>query len=292
MKINSINLARSLPLEGQRGFAVTAFLVGVIVIISVIYTGISYDVSRASSLKGFQDKAQYMVDTSKSLNQWYERNAWAIDSVTTPIPSATIATQAGISIKYGAVIVSSQRLAKNNISYHVIAFWLPQDNLTGTNFDVNTGVFTEGTYLAANASERLRYTIINGSTIESNLINSSFKTMSKAASSLETWFAGRGFQASTLENRINSNWFRSPSCVNNLNYLPCTTGYQPSATVLNGYGIVDGSDSKSAWGRDVLVTNDPSIVPNVRPYSLLLAADTPWGRRLVTQVTQPSNNLD
>lgn len=275
----------------QRGFAVTAFLVMTLVVIFALYAGMSYDISRSSGLKEDEEKTEYMAEATRALNNYYKTNAWAIDSDDAVIDPVVIAQKAGIQLKFGAQLLSSERIEKNNIGYHIFVFWMPQEGLTGTSFDTTTGVFTEGTY-AAGSSRRLRYTIVNGSTIEAELINSTIGMMETSGTAMEAWFAGRQFQASSLEGGSGPiNWFRSPSCTADSRFISCTSNYEDSTIVLSGYGILDSTSLRSAWGRNLLITNDPAIVPNVRPFTMSLRAETPWGRKIDVLIIQPNNNL-
>lgn len=275
----------------QRGFAVTAFLTMTLVIVFALYAGISYDISRSSGLMEDEERTEYMTEVTKALNNYYNTNAWVIDSNANAIDPVVIAQRAGIQLKYGAQLVSSQRLVKNDIGYHIFAFWIPQEGLTGTAFDATTGEFTEGTY-AAGSSQRLRYTIVNGATIESELIQSTLGLMETSGTAMEAWFAGRQFQASSLEGSSGPiNWFRSPSCTSDSRFITCTSNYEDATIVLSGYGILDSTSLRSAWGRNLLITNDPAIVLNVRPFTMSLRAETPWGRTIDVLIIQPNNNL-
>lgn len=274
--------------QQQSGFVIMSLLVTTAVIGMMIYIGFSNDISRITGAQLEAERQEWMVDNGKALNEWYLRNAWDIDSNSLAVDSATIASQAGISLKYSAQIVSSTRLNRNGVSYHVIAMWLPQTGLTGTAFDVNTGIITEGTYASASVP-RLKYHITNGFTIESQLISTSLNTMAAAGAKLESWFAGQAALATSVD--VDKNWFRQPNCTAPADprFLSCLTGFMNANSIFTTAGIGVANDLVSAWGRSLLMTNDPTLVSTTHPYSILLQADTPWGTPLRSAVTEPTN---
>lgn len=274
--------------QQQSGFVIMSLLVATAVIGMMIYMGFSSDISRITGAQLEAERQEWIVDNGKALNEWYLRNAWVIDSNNLAIDSSAIASQAGITLKYSAQIVSSARLNRNGVSYHVIAMWLPQTGLTGTAFDINTGVLTEGTYASASVP-RLKYHITNGFTIESQLISESLNTMAKAGAKLESWFAGQAALATSTD--VDKNWFRQPSCTAPADprFLSCLTGFVDANPVFATTAIGVANDLMSAWGRSLLMTNDPTLVSTVHPYSVLLQADTPWGTPLQSAVTEPTN---
>lgn len=273
--------------QQESGFVVMSMLVAGAVIAMLIYIGLSNDISRITSSQLEADRQEWMVDNGRLLDDWYLRNAWAIDSNAVLIDSASIASQAGITLKYSAQIFSSTRLNRNGVSYHVIAMWLPQSGLTGTAFDVNTGVITEGTYLNASIP-RLKFHITNGAIIESMIVTESLKTMSKASTKLETWFTGQSALSNSVD--LDNNWYRLPSCSTpDLRFLDCLAGFQDAGAVFTSAGISSATDLISGWGRALLMTNDPTLVSVVHPYSVLLQAETPWGSPLQTTVTEPTS---
>lgn len=272
----------------QSGFVMMSLLVTGAVIAMLIYLGFSDDVSRITSAQLEADRQEWMVDNGKALDEWYLRNAWVIDSNATQLSAATIVSQAGITLKYGAILASSTRLNRNGVSYHVIVMWLPQTGLTGTAFYISTGLLDEGTYLNASIP-RLKYHITNGETIESQLVTKSLKTMSQAGSRLETWYAGQAATATSAD--IDTNWFRQPNCtaIADPRFLPCLAGLQDAGSVFVTAAISAAGDLVSAWGIGLLMTNDPSMVSAIHPYSVLLQATTPWGAPLQAVVTEPTN---
>jgi hypothetical protein len=274
--------------QHQSGFVVMSLLVATAVIGMMIYLGFSNDISRITGTQLEAERQEWIVDNGKALDEWYLRNAWAIDSNSLAINSTTIASQAGITLKYSAQLVSSTRLNRNGVSYHVIAMWLPQTGLTGTAFDVNTGLITEGTYSSASIP-RLKYHITNGATIESQLVTKSLKTMAQASTRLETWFIGQAAVATSAD--VNNNWFRQPSCAATADprFLPCLAGFQDAGPVFTTAAMGAASDLVSAWGRGLLMTNDPTLVSTTHPYSVLLQAETPWGTPLQATVTESTN---
>ncbi len=274
--------------QQQSGFVIMSMLVATAVIGMLIYMGFSNDLSRITGAQLEIERQEWIVENGKALDEWYIRNAWLIDNNPLAIDSETIASQAGITLKYSAQLLSSTRLNRNGVSYHVIAIWLPQTGLTGTTFDINTGTITEGSY--ANASiPRLKYHITNGFTIESQLVSESLSTMAKTGARLEAWFAGQAALATSTD--VDKNWFRQSNCtaLSDPRFLPCITGFTSAGSIFSNAAIGVANDLVSAWGRELSITNDPSLVSAIHPYSLLLQADTPWGTPLQTTVTEPTN---
>lgn len=269
----------------QSGFVAIALAVVIAIVVSLFLIGFSAEVSRSSGSVLEDVKQQYVSDSAKSLDGWYRRNAWVIDSNIAVIPTATIATQAGVAFKYGAQIVSSKRLDSNGISYHVIAIWLPNTSITGTDFNTNTGVLTEGTYASVEVP-RLKYSIIDGKAIQTEIAQQTLNNLGSSAAKLENWFASKAVQAES--SLINSNWYRNPSCGStDQRYIPCIDTYTDAGTTLQNLGIASSIELTSGWAQPIQISNLQNS-STTAPYSISLKADTPWGTSIYKEAVQIS----
>lgn len=273
------------PRQQQSGYIVLGSVLALALIASLIFAGFSSDVSRRDGAVFDDEKSQWAQDAGMTLDSWYRRNAWTIDSDANAIASSTILTQSGVTLKYGAQVKSSVRLNRNGVSYHIIAIWLPQDGATGTAFDAATGTFTEGTYHSA-AVPRVKYHLTNGNVIEVDLYQQTAKSLQTMASRLEAWFSGSARNASSFE--LGSNWFRTPSCSSpDSRYLPCADTYTDAGPIFAAQGIGAISELSSAWAQPIQLSNLLNA-STVAPYSVSLQTATPWGGTVTASAIQPT----
>lgn len=271
----------------QSGFVITSMFLGMAVIAALLIAGFSYSISQRGDALLEKDKEEYLHEVGKMTEDWYRRNAWEIDSVSEPILESVIVQKAGINQQYGLRIVSSKRLTLHNVQYHVFALWIPNQSIQGTALDLDSGLFTEGIY-ANNQVERLKFHILNGNVIETDIYQQTSTTLRLIASKLEVWFTGKAVIAD-IDSSVN-NWFREPVCgTGDQAFLPCIDSFEEAAPYLTEIGISTGSDTLSGWGQPITMSNLLNS-SNTYPFSMALSAYTPWGESIIRLAVQTSSN--
>lgn len=258
----------------QRGFVVASALVVTLSIAALIY--FSYAMGLASKEAGRREdrKKEWITETQVKLEEWYQRNALAIDSDPDPIAEAVVLSGAGIVLEFGAQFASTPLLSAGGIGYHNIAIWLPADGASGTGLDASTGEFNPGT-LTGGETAPTKYAMVNGRVLETRAYLKTIERMRRNAGKLEGYFHARVL--SDPDSDSSMNYYRAANCSSPASgELPCIDSYTPLASsgIVNTVGL-SPDDNVNAWGSAIEVSNLAGVPTGEAAISIRTTA--PWG---------------
>ena len=233
-----------------------------------------------------------LIANQRKLLNWYQNNAYSVDSNPGQPNLSTILNEAGIQLA-GASASVSYLLNSNGIGYHVFAFWFPVPGSVGTGLDATTGIFSSGTLNGVPANTP--YVLASGFSLESLFVQKTRTNMYRIADLLENYFDDQ--VAADADNAVDTNWFREATCATNAVALPCygtdntvsamsipcsgsgtnASDVPISQTVIQKMVGLSNTDMITAWnGASQITVNNytTSILP---PFSVSLRAVLPWG---------------
>lgn len=257
----------------QRGFVVASALVVTLSVAALIYFMFAMGLMAKEAGRLEDKKKEWVAETQVKLDSWYRRNAQVIDADPAALSQATVLSEAGVTLEYGAQFASTAQLAAAGIGFHNIAIWLPHDGVSGAGLDVSTGEFNPGTLGGATAPTK--YALVNGRAIQTELYLTTIKRMRKNASKFEGYFKAR-VQADP-DSEAGVNYYRAADCVAPVSgELPCIDTYTSLAlSGIAGQVGLSPDDNVNAWGGAVEVSNLAGVPVGESAISIRTAA--PWG---------------
>ena len=256
--------------RSQRGFAVLAVAVVIVMIAAAIVAGWSTLTSVSQANEQGRSQRDYLSEVGVQLAGWYRREMGWIDAVASAPDPQRVRREAGITPRWRLRVEISDRLLRDGIGYRVMVAWLPGAGDTSV-LDAATGVFTP----APNA----QWMQVSGFELQSAALGQTRAQMSRLAQQLEIGYRVRHLSDPSRDVSINR--FRAVSCAApGSTEFPCLDSYQPvGATAIPTLAGLDPQLAFNAWGGPVEASNrmDSSLT---QPYSMALRTATPWGSQV------------
>ncbi len=270
--------------RGQRGSA--AMLLVLWAFVAVFYFLFAPQI--AASIRAFDAVAAtedaYLDKVARRLENYYRRNAAAIDSATAyPVVPESLCAQLGVEVKPTLRLAVSDRLTGSQVLFHRFVVWLKRAEPDPSTFAVSTGTFTPGPGVA--------YRVVDGEAIEGALLEKTLERMKGFAAQLEGRFRAK-FESDPLRS-LSVNYFRAlgPACGVGLDDIPCIDSYTDATTAAD-FGTllsIDPTTLTSAWGRHFTISNLQDSSTASPPYTMAIRAALPWGGSLLVNAVQPLN---
>lgn len=242
----------------------------------------------AASMKAFDAVAAaedaYLDNVARRLEDYYRRNAAAIDSATSyPVVPESLWAELGVEVKPTLRLAVSDRLTGSQVLFHRFVVWLKRAEPDPSTFTVSTGTFTPG--------PNVIYRIVDGEAIEGALLEKTLDGMKGLAAQLERRFRAK-FEADPLRS-LSVNHFRAlgSSCSVGLDDIPCIDSYTDATTAADFVTLlsIDPATLTSAWGQHFTVSNLQDSSTASPPYTMAIRAALPWGGSLLVNAVQPLN---
>lgn len=265
----------------QNGFAFLGFAIVLAAIAITFIIGEAGIAARAQSSLLDTQKEAYLDMAAQAVESWYARNAAAIDAAAaSPFADNAILALAGIERRWNLRVAQSARLADGDIAYRRILLWLPAANPDPSTWDAAAGTFSPGA--------GVRWRIIDGRRIQSQAYSQTLAAMRAFARKLELRFYAKA--AADSSTYLTVNWFRPRGgCASpNPDDIPCLDAYTDASLV--NWRVILGEDPetlKTAWGQSLLVSNLTDSSASIPPYTMAIAAQTPWGAMMRVLAVQP-----
>lgn len=244
-------------------------------IVALIYFSFAMGISAKEAGEREDSKREWILETQKKLDAWYERNKAVIDADPDPIDTGLIVKQSGIVLEYGAQIESTARMSAAGIGYHNIAIWIPHDGASGTGLNLSTGEFNPGLLSDGVTPAPTKFVFTNGRAIQTRAYLSTVRKMRANASRFEGYYHAK--LASDPDADASIDYFRAADCSAPINgELPCIDTHTDigPANVQALLGLSD-DDIVSDWGTAVQVSNLDGLPAG--GHSISLKTSTPWG---------------
>ena len=261
----------------QRGFAVLAVAVVIVMIAAAVVIGWSSSVSVGQSVEQDRLQREYLAEVRARLADWYRRELAQIDAVIAAPDPEQVLRGAGIHPRWRLRLQVSDRLQRDGVAHRVLAAWLPGEGDTSS-LDIATGVFAP--------SAGARWVAVSGFELQSMAIAETRARMERLAAQLEVGYRVRYFADPSRDATVNR--FRAADCAAPGNdRFPCIDSYQPIAST--PLAVLAGLEPQlgfNAWGGAIEVSNrlDSSLTV---PYSMALRTSTPWGDALTMVAVAP-----
>jgi hypothetical protein len=256
--------------RSQRGFAVLAAAVVIVLIAAAVVTGWATlaSVAQANDLDRLQ--REYLSQVRDNLLAWYRRELAQVDAVSAPPGAQLVLRSAGVTPRWRLQIALSERIERDGVAYRVIALWLPGE-ADASVLDAATGVFTP--------SPGARWLLVSGFDLQASAMTETRQRLVEVARRLESGYRLRHLADPSRDVEVNR--FRAASCAQaRPDDWPCLDTY----VVLEASGLVaaaglDARLLRNAWGAPIEASNllDSSLVS---PHSMALRTVTPWGSTL------------
>ena len=242
----------------------------------------------AASMRAFDAVAAtenaYLDNVARRLEDYYRRNAAAIDSATAyPVVLESLCAELGVEVKPTLRLAVSYRLTGSQVLFHRFVVWLKRAEPDPSTFAASTGMFTPGPSVI--------YRIVDGEAIEGALLEKTLDRMKGLAAQLERRFRAK-FEADPLRS-LGVNHFRAvgPSCSVGLDDIPCIDSYGDATSVADFATLlsIDPATLTNAWGQRFTVSNLQDSSTASPPYTMAIRAALPWGGSLLVNAVQPLN---
>lgn len=264
----------------QKGFSLTASAV-MLAAAAVLFTaGELAILARSQSSGEAAAREAYLDRAARAVEEWYSRNAASIDAAPAfPFVESEIALLAGVESRWGLRAAASGRLVEGDAVYRRIVLWLPAASPDPSHWDAAAGSFSPG--------PGVRWRIVDGRPVQAQAIGKTLEAMRRFAARLEQRFHAKA--AADGDGAVAVNYFRPRNgCAAGPDEIPCIDAYADAATVDWGRLLgIDPASLRTAWGGPLLVSNLEDSSASAPPYSMAIAADTPWGVRLKVTAAQP-----
>ena len=226
----------------------------------------------------------YLDNLARRLEDYYRRNATAIDSVTAyPVVPERLCAELGVEVKPTLRLAVSDRLTGSQVLFHRFVVWLKRAEPDPSSFVASTGTFTAGPNVV--------YRIVDGEAIEGALLEKTLDGMKGFAAQLEGRFRAK-FEADPLRS-LSVNHFRAlgASCSVGMDDIPCIDSYTDATTAADFSALlsIDPRTLTSAWGQHFTVSNLQDSSAASPPYTMAIRAALPWGGGLLVNAVQPLN---
>jgi len=251
----------------QRGFAVLALAVAIVMIAASVVVGWAAMATGAQSNGLVRAQQAYLSEVRARLVEWYERELPTIDRSAAPPDTGRLLREAGIDARWGLRVAVSDRLLRGGVGYRVIAAWLPGEGDAST-LEVTDGRFTPSTNTA--------WVTVSGFELQSRALAQTRARLARTARQLESLYRARLWSDPSRDVTVNR--FRAARCDRPLaGEIPCIDDYAPvaAAGLLEAVGL-DTLAAANAWGGVVEVSNGVDS-SQVMPFSMALRTTTPWG---------------
>src|SRR5258708_5962840 len=270
--------------RGQRGSA--AMLLVLWAFVAIFYFLFAPQI--AASMKAFDAVAAtedaYLDNIARRLEDYYRRNAAAIDSATAyPVVPESLCAELGVELKPTLRLAASDRLTGSQVLFHRFVVWLKRAEPDPSTFAVSTGTFTPG--------PNVIYRIVDGEAIEGALLEKTLEGMKGLAAQLERRFRAK-FEADPLRS-LSVNYFRAlgSSCSVGLDDIPCVNSYTDATAAADFVTLlsIDPATLTSARGHQFPVSHLDDSSTASPPYTMAIRAALPSGGSLLVNAVQPLN---
>lgn len=254
-------------MRAQRGFAVLAVAVVIVMIAAAVVVGWSTLTSVGQTHELERHQREYLADVKQQLTRWYERELAQIDALVGAPDPARAVREAGISPRWGLRIAISERVARGAIEHRVIAAWLPAEGDTSV-LDGVTGVFAP--------SRNAQWVTVSGFDLQARALADTQARLARLARKLEAAYRMRYLSDPSRDVTVNR--FRAARCASpGTTELPCLDTYLPiDGTPLGQLNGIEPQLTMNAWGLPIEVSNLIDSSQSI-PYSMALRTVTPWG---------------
>lgn len=270
-------------LRRQRGFFVLIFVVFVaasaIGMVAAVTATMKSEGVIDRSLANMSEEARQaalLADASGRLRDWYEQNAWELDSAEGKPDVGQILTELEIDLKsVNAGFDVTPRLVSDGIGYHVFALWYDVPGATGTGLNQGSGDFMPGELDGIPA--KTQYAVVSGLAIQVRKESETRRRMAKIVDALSNYSAYQSHGLLDPDGDMHTNWFRDTSCRIDSIALPCyDADTDARVTVLPTALGLDPETLVSAWSPNtsIFLNNADMSGP---PYKFRVSAGTPWG---------------
>ncbi len=264
----------------ERGFAIAGFAAALAALAIVFVAGEMALLGRTAAEGDAARREAYLDEAAAAVASWYARNAAAVDAdAAFPIPEDEIPEAAGVPPRWGLRAAASARLSSGGIVFRRIVLWVPAQSPDPSSWDPAAGIFSPG--------PGVLWRVVDGQAVQGAAYAATLKAMQRFAAQLEERF--HALAAADGPGSLAVNYFRPRSgCAAGPSEIPCLDVYT-AADAVDWVAIlgVPAGGLRTAWGGPFLVSNleDSSAVSP--PYSMAIAADTPWGARVKVMAVQP-----
>lgn len=265
----------------QRGFSLVASAIMLAAAAALFAAGELALLARSQRAGEAAAREAYLDRAARAVEEWYSRNAASIDaSPALPVAEDEIAAAAGVQPRWGLRAAASVRLVEGAAVYRRIVLWLPAVSPDPSLWDAATGSFSPG--------PGVRWRIVDGRPVQARAIGATLEAMRRLAARLEQRFHAKA--AADGDAAAGVNYFRPKNGCGAAgpDEIPCIDAYADAAAVDWGKLLgIDPASLRTAWGGPLLVSNLEDSSAAAPPYSMAIAADTPWGARLKVTAVQP-----
>ncbi len=251
----------------EGGFVMVAVAVTVAMIAAALVTGWATLASVAQGNELERAQRAWLDEAGALLQAWYRRELARVDADDALPGGEALARAAGVSLRWGARLAVSERLAREGVRYRVLVVWLPQAGETPV-FSAATGEFAPG--------PRTQWLRVSGFELQAAALGQTRTQLAQVAAALEAAARARFLADASRDAGVNR--FRASDCTRvAAGEWPCVDDYAAlEATPIAALAGIEPRLARNAWGAPVEVSTLRDASDRA-PHTAALRTATPWG---------------